>query len=854
MASSPFKTSRKTQECVWVSTDLMEACAKGKRPKRRPRHRTTDDWGWCRATLVNATTTTTNNNNNDWRRQASLNNNNNKKSLEIDIGEIAPEEYQQQTITLEYEDTAETAAFVVPANVWEDDPSLAPTDLTLLEQLHEPAVVYCLQCRYQHDQIYTYTGKILLALNPFRTLPHLYGPDTAMPQYWTNNKATNKRPPPHIYAVAEDAYRSANQTYRPKDQSILVSGESGAGKTVTTKIILQYLAVVSQQQQANNTNNTTTVGVETQVLESNPILESFGNARTIRNDNSSRFGKFISLQFDHTNGCLVSAHIETYLLEKVRLLSQAAGERNYHVFYELLQGVAGAERSALQLRRRTARDFRMTCVSGTFDRRDGVSDSDMYGELRTALDTVGFSQREQLDLFTVASALLWTSNLTFVEESADASMLDVDNPSCRFAVDLLGVRADDLNAALCTVAIEARGETLYKQLPIERAEKALEALIKTTYGALFAHIVRRINSFITVRGEAAVRSNLKTTSIGVLDIFGFESFDQNSFEQLCINYCNEALQQQFNRFVFKLEQQEYKDEGIDWSFITFPDNQDILDLIDKKHDGILSVLDEQCRLPRCTDATFAQAIYQKCRSHSRFQVTRTMEAQLSFAIHHYAGLVEYDTSFFLEKNKDELPKETTELLRSSKYPFLSLLGHELTETSSPSTPSHSLSKNSRQLKRTPSSLLRDSVGTQFCSQLRVLRKRIETTEPHYVRCLKPNDELQPDSFNPLVIADQLRCAGVLEAIRVSRVGFPNRYFHTHFVQRYGLLEPVAMLQHKNRQVSARDLCSRLVDLLNPMLASMEEFTDSDNPSGAVSKADEYVMCVFVVVRVFFCSV
>ena len=296
------------------------------------------------------------------------------------------------------------------------------------------------------------------------------------------------------------------------------------------------------------------------VLQSNPILESFGNARTVRNDNSSRFGKFIEIRF-RSSGCLVSASIETYLLEKVRLITQAPGERNYHIFYELLTGVSQRDRRDLKIGNVTPRDFRITAASGTFDRRDGVDDRETYRELRTALDTVGFTQKEQKDLFTVVCALLHASNLTFLSTSAESTQLDRTNPSLRTTQTLLGVHADDLEKALCSVAIEARGETLFKNMSEPQAIKALDALIKATYGALFTHIVDRVNSSIKVRHDSPLRSDDSVACIGVLDIFGFESFDKNSFEQLCINYCNEALQQQFNRFVFKLEQQEYEREG-----------------------------------------------------------------------------------------------------------------------------------------------------------------------------------------------------------------------------------------------------------------------------------------------------
>ena len=755
-------------------------------------------------------------------------------TLTVDDETLAPPHLQNVTVSFTYQASDESKVCV--ANAWwsHGDHSEPPSDLTFLEQLHEPAVVFCLLHRYQSELIYTYTGKILLALNPFQALRNLYGEDV-MQQYWRQDYGD--RPPPHIYATAEDAYRS--MTRSNQNQSILVSGESGAGKTVTTKIIMRYLATQSQQSERNQHGETSRVSIESQVLQSNPILESFGNARTVRNDNSSRFGKFIEMRFDTKLGTLKSASIRTYLLEKVRLISQGPGERNYHVFYEILAALPQKDRKRLRIATASAETFRMTAESGTFDRRDGVSDRETYRELRSALDTVGFSSEEQTDLFTVVCGLLHTSNLTFVEATAeDSSSLDRDNPSLRSAVALLGVSADALNGAFCQVLIEVNGERLYKNLSVEKAQKAVEGLIRATYGALFEHIVRRVNQSIRAQQShiSEPRAMAETATIGVLDIFGFESFETNSFEQLCINHCNEALQQQFNRFVFKVEQQEYENEGIDWSFIAFPDNQDVLDLIEKKRHGILSILDEQCRLARCTDKSFALAVYDKCRDHPRFIVTKHQEAAFFFSIQHYAGIVEYDSANFLEKNKDELPKETTELLLSSAYNFLARLGEHLCEQTPLEQQQKQKSnarKNPKQIQRGSSSLLRDGVGLQFSAQLGELRTRIESTEPHYVRCLKPNDDLIPNNFEPLVIADQLRCAGVLEAIRVSRVGFPHRYFHGHFVERYGLLcrkrrpPPGRSKQRQPNQDMVS--CSDLVDELTPQLnEAMENDTLTSN--------------------------
>jgi myosin-5 len=508
-----------------------------------------------------------------------------------------------------------------------------------------------------------------------------------------------------------------------------------------------------------------------------------------------------------SNGRLKSASIETYLLEKVRLIAPGAGERNYHIFYELLAGLPQRERKDFCLgNARGPQDFHILAVSGTFDRRDGVEDRKTYRDLRTALTTIGFSGDETKELFSVCCALLQCSNLSFVESSSGASEIDTSNPALRSALKLLGVSAEDFGKSLCCSAIEARGEILYKTLSQAQATKALEALMKATYSALFQKIVNRINLSIAKADEKC--DNTGDLSIGVLDIFGFESFDANSFEQLCINFCNEALQQQFNQYVFKQEQAEYQQEGIEWRFISFPDNQDVLDLIEKKHEGILSILDEQNLIPQCTDQSFARAMYEKCADHPRFSVNSSQKILGNFCIEHYAGIVEYSTVTFLEKNKDELPKETTELLKSSSIDFIASLGAILATSRSPSPNG----KKHSALRRTNSSLVRESVGSQFSGQLRKLRGKIEQTAPHYIRCLKPNDLLVPGSFSPAIIADQLRCAGVLEAIRVSRVGFPQRYPHSEFARRYQMLARKHIPKHK-RYYSEKDLCEIVVNAI-----------------------------------------
>lgn len=362
--------------------------------------------------------------------------------------------------------------------------------------------------------------------------------------------------------------------------------------------------------------------------------------------------------------------------------------------------------------------------------------------------------------------VLYAGNITFTSSRDGESCRMDETEAAHACAALLGISFEGLAAALTARVILAGDEIVHKPLTLESACKASEALIKAVYGAAFEYVVLKVNQSITDD-----QSTKGTASIGVLDIFGFETFQTNSFEQLCINYTNEALQQQFNKYVFKLEQQEYEKEGILWKFISFPDNQDVLDLIDKKHTGILALLDEQCILPRSTDDKFTRYLYAKCDKHERFSATSAQRVDYLFSIEHYAGLVEYSTDSWLEKNKDQLPAASSDLLKSSDFDFIAEIQPFV----------RSEERGGRGTVATK------SVSSQFSSQLKTLRARIDETVPHYIRCLKPNDELAPDYFEPKNIVEQLRCGGVLEAVRVSRAGYPTRYPHDIFLARYLIL-------------------------------------------------------------------
>jgi myosin-5 len=597
------------------------------------------------------------------------------------------------------------------------------------------------------------------------------------------------------------------------NQSVLVSGESGAGKTVTTKYIMQYLAALSKKVDANNNANDINhrshhhpaitgrggdgeikSSIEQRVLQSNAILEAFGNARTLRNDNSSRFGKFIELRFT-SRGRLLGASIDTYLLEKARLVGHTPGERTYHIFYEVLArgSLSPSERKAFHINDASASDFAITTPSGGKDKskllHNGYDDhAKMFAEVRSAMNTIGFGEHEQMEIVQAVCGLLHLSNMTlpgaFLEANdGEECVLDRANPSLEPALRLLGVSYEALNASVTTVQFKAMDELLKKNLNASQAVRAVQALIKGAYDSIFSILVDRINSCIvcpTVDKEVATEGD--GAFIGLLDIFGFESFKTNSYEQLCINFCNESLQQQFNRFVFKLEQQEYMREGINWDMIEFEDNQDVLDLIEKKHGGILTKLDEQCKLGmRCTDKTFVSAVYNTHLSTSkRFSASKKQQSQGKFSINHYAGVVEYDTTGFMEKNKDEMPMEASELFSNSTCAFIQNVARNISSKMNGS-------QNGSRRNIMKSSISRVSVGGQFSSQLHILRRRIDETHPHYVRCLKPNDQLQPERIDLNIVVDQLRCGGILEAIRVSRAGFPHRYNFDHFYSRFGIL-------------------------------------------------------------------
>ncbi|MFS7960045.1 putative myosin ATPase [Helianthus anomalus] len=623
-------------------------------------------------------------------------------------------------------------------------------DMTKLSYLHEPGVLQNLRSRYELNEIYTYTGNILIAINPFQKLPHLY--DAHMMQQYKG--APFGELSPHVFAIADTSYRA--MVNEGKSNSILVSGESGAGKTETTKMLMRFLAYLGGRKATEGRT------VEQQVLESNPVLEAFGNAKTVRNNNSSRFGKFVEIQFDK-NGRISGAAIRTYLLERSRVCQVNDPERNYHCFYLLC---AAPPEEVEKYKLGSPQSFHYLNQSKCFE-LVGVNDGREYLATRRAMDVVGISKKEQEAIFRVTAAILHLGNIEFAKgKEVDSSVLKDDKAKfhLKMAAELLMCDPVGLQDALCKRMMVTPEEVIKRSLDPLSAAFSRDGLAKTIYSRLFDWLVNKINVSI---GQDADSKSL----IGVLDIYGFESFKNNSFEQFCINFTNEKLQQHFNQHVFKGEQEEYEKEAINWSYIEFVDNQDVLDLIEKKPGGIIALLDEACMFPKSTHETFANKLYQIFKNHKRF--IKPKLSRTDFTIAHYAGEVQYQSEQFLDKNKDYVVPEHQDLLGVSKCSFVAGLFPPVAEESSKS------SKFS-------------SIGSRFKLQLQQLMETLNATEPHYVRCVKPNNKLEPSIFENVNIMQQLRCGGVLEAIRISCAGYPTRRAFFEFVNRFGILAPEAL--------------------------------------------------------------
>ncbi|NXN92550.1 MYH10 protein, partial [Rhinopomastus cyanomelas] len=666
-------------------------------------------------------------------------------------------------------------------------------DMAELTCLNEASVLHNLKDRYYSGLIYTYSGLFCVVINPYKNLP-IYS-ENIIEMY--RGKKRHEMPP-HIYAISESAYRCMLQDR--EDQSILCTGESGAGKTENTKKVIQYLAHVASSHKGRKDHNIPGE-LERQLLQANPILESFGNAKTVKNDNSSRFGKFIRINFDVT-GYIVGANIETYLLEKSRAVRQAKDERTFHIFYQLVAGAGEHLKSDLLLE--GFNNYRF--LSNGYIPIPGQQDKDNFQETMEAMHIMGFSHDEILSMLKVVSSVLQFGNISFKKERNTDQASMPENTVAQKLCHLLGMNVMEFTRAILTPRIKVGRDYVQKAQTKEQADFAVEALAKATYERLFRWLVHRIN-------KALDRTKRQGASfIGILDIAGFEIFELNSFEQLCINYTNEKLQQLFNHTMFILEQEEYQREGIEWNFIDFGlDLQPCIDLIERPANppGVLALLDEECWFPKATDKTFVEKLVQEQGTHSKFQKPRQLKDKADFCIIHYAGKVDYKADEWLMKNMDPLNDNVATLLHQSSDKFVAELWKDVDRivgldqvTGITETAFGSAYKTKKGMFRT--------VGQLYKESLTKLMATLRNTNPNFVRCIIPNHEKRAGKLDPHLVLDQLRCNGVLEGIRICRQGFPNRIVFQEFRQRYEILTPNAI---PKGFMDGKQACERMIRAL-----------------------------------------
>ncbi|XP_068923090.1 unconventional myosin-VI isoform X1 [Petaurus breviceps papuanus] len=657
----------------------------------------------------------------------------------------------------------------------EEDSKKDVEDNCSLMYLNEATLLHNIKVRYSKDRIYTYVANILIAVNPYFDIPKIYSSET-IKQYQGKSLGVL---PPHVFAVADKAFR--DMKVLKMSQSIIVSGESGAGKTENTKFVLRYLT------ESYGTGQ----DIDDRIVEANPLLEAFGNAKTVRNNNSSRFGKFVEIHFNEKNA-VVGGFVSHYLLEKSRICVQGKEERNYHIFYRLCAGASEDIREKLHLsspdnfrylnrgctrffaNKDTDKQILQNRKSPEYLKAGSLKDPllDDHGDFNrmcTAMKKIGLGDEEKLDLFRVVAGVLHLGNIDFEETGSTSGGCNLKNKSTQSlecCAELLGLDQDDLRVSLTTrvmltTAGGTKGTVIKVPLKVEQANNARDALAKTVYSHLFDHVVNRVNQCFPFETSSFF--------IGVLDIAGFEYFEHNSFEQFCINYCNEKLQQFFNERILKEEQELYQKEGLGVNEVHYVDNQDCIDLIEAKLVGVLDILDEENRLPQPSDQHFTAAVHQKHKDHFRLTIPRKSKLAIhrnirddeGFIIRHFAGAVCYETTQFVEKNNDALHMSLESLICESRDKFI----RELFESST---------NNNKDTKQKAGKLSFISVGNKFKTQLNLLLEKLRSTGSSFIRCIKPNLKMTSHHFEGAQILSQLQCSGMVSVLDLMQGGFPSR--------------------------------------------------------------------------------
>ncbi|CAF1240131.1 unnamed protein product [Adineta ricciae] len=628
-----------------------------------------------------------------------------------------------------------------------------------MSDLSEASILWNIKVRYDHRQFYTYIGSILVAVNPYHMYHDMYS--TTYVRKYENALVMNSLPA-HIFATASLAH---NKMLTDKmNQCVLISGESGGGKTQSTKLIMNYLATVNPGKNKLITE---------QILEASPLLESFGNAKTVRNDNSSRFGKYIEIYYSQKS--IVGAKLSDFLLEKSRIVTHSTDERNYHVFYELLEGFDNEEKRKYGL---TTPEKYFYLNQGASMAISSKSDANDFQSLLTAMKILNFTKNEQETIFKILAAILHLGNIYFSRNIEDPShdLIQISSKTeIEWCSHLLGLNDQGLLQNLTHKVTEARDERLLSPFNLEQALDSRDAIAKALYSTLFSWLVARINQIVRV-------NNTVDNSIAILDIFGFENFSINSFEQLCINYANEALQFHFNRHVFKLEQEEYAKEKLAWKKIDFADNTDCLDLIGKKPNGILQILDDESNFPKATDHSFLHKCHRLHESNRLYGKPRLLKT--TFSIRHYAGEVEYDVRGFLDKNRDLLRGDVIDLFSSSRNEILANMFRDIRDVYESHRGFHFKTGRFITMKaKTP------TVSAKFSDSLSHLIETMTRCQPTFIRCIKPNNDKTPNKLELSVVLEQLRNTGMLETVRIRKLGFPRRYSFEQFATRYRCLIP-----------------------------------------------------------------
>ncbi|XP_022228089.2 myosin heavy chain, muscle isoform X13 [Drosophila obscura] len=689
-------------------------------------------------------------------------------------------------------------------------------DMSNLTYLNDASVLHNLRQRYYHKLIYTYSGLFCVAINPYKRYPVYTNRCAKMYRGKRRNEV-----PPHIFAISDGAY--VDMLTNHVNQSMLITGESGAGKTENTKKVIAYFATVGASTKKEDPEAKKKGSLEDQVVQTNPVLEAFGNAKTVRNDNSSRFGKFIRIHFGPT-GKLAGADIETYLLEKARVISQQSLERSYHIFYQIMSGSVAGVKDMCFLSDNIYDYFNVSQGKVTVP---SIDDGEEFQMADQAFDILGFTKQEKEDVYRITAAVMHMGGMKFKQRGREEQAEQDGEEEGGRVSKLFGCDPTELYKNLLKPRIKVGNEFVTQGRNVQQVSNSIGALCKGVFDRLFKWLVKKCNETLDTKQK-------RQHFIGVLDIAGFEIFDYNGFEQLCINFTNEKLQQFFNHHMFVLEQEEYKREGIDWAFIDF--GMDLLACIDliEKPMGILSILEEESMFPKATDQTFSEKLTNthlgKSAPFQKPKPPKPGQQAAHFAIGHYAGCVSYNITGWLEKNKDPLNDTVVDQFKKSQNKLLI----EIFADHPGQSGGGEQAKGGRGKKGGGFA----TVSSAYKEQLNSLMAILRSTQPHFVRCIIPNEMKQPGLVDAHLVMHQLTCNGVLEGIRICRKGFPNRMVYPDFKMRYKIMCP-KQLQGVDKDKKATDIIIKFIDLPEDqyrlgntkvffragVLGQMEEFRD-----------------------------